>query len=94
MCSIFLVFFVVRSDRESGDGFSDITIRISNSGTGIVIEVKYAEAGHEEEMVQKALRQIQDKDYGYEFRQEGIRRILYYGIACNKKVCRAEVLEV
>lgn len=58
------------------------------------IEVKYAESGHEEEMVQKALRQIQDKDYGYEFRQEGIRRILYYGIACNKKVCRAEVLEV
>lgn len=86
--------WIVRSNRESGEGFSDITIRISNSGTGIVIEVKYAEAGHEEEMVQKALRQIQDKDYGYEFRQEGIRRILYYGIACNKKVCRAEVLEV
>ena len=86
--------WIVRSNRESGEGFSDITIRISNSGTGIVIEVKYAEAGYEEEMVQKALRQIQDKDYGYEFRQEGIRRILYYGIACNKKVCRAEVLEV
>ena len=63
--------WIVRSNRESGDGFSDITIRISNSGTGIVIEVKYAEAGHEEEMVQKALRQIQDKDYGYEFRQTG-----------------------
>ena len=86
--------WIVRSNRESGEGFSDITIRISNSGTGIVIEVKYAEAGHEKEMVQKALKQIQDKDYGYEFRQEGIRRILYYGIACNKKVCRAEVLEV
>ena len=86
--------WIVRSNRESGDGFSDITIRILNSGTGIVIEVKYAEAGHEEEMVQKALKQIQDKDYGYEFRQEGMKRILYYGIACNKKVCRAEVLEV
>ena len=86
--------WIVRSNRESGEGFSDITIRISNSGTGIVIEVKYAEAGHEKEMVQKALKQIQDKDYGYEFRQEGIRRILYYEIACNKKVCRAEVLEV
>ena len=85
--------WIVRSNRESGDGFSDITIRISNSGTGIVIEVKYAEAGHEKEMVQKALKQIQDKDYGYEFRQEGMKRILYYGVVCNKKTCMAEVLE-
>ena len=81
------------SDPTGSQGTDSVILR-SGSGTGIVIEVKYAEAGHEEEMVQKALRQIQDKDYGYEFRQEGIRRILYYGIACNKKVCRAEVLEV
>ena len=39
------------------------------------------------------IKQIQDKDYGYEFRQEGMKRILYYGVVCNKKTCMAEVLE-
>ena len=55
--------------------------------------MKYAEAGHEKEMVQKALKQIQDKDYGYEFRQEGMKRILDDGGVCNKKTCMADVLE-
>ena len=32
----------VMSNRESGDGFSDILIRIEDEDVGIVIEVKYA----------------------------------------------------
>lgn len=63
--------WIVRSNRESGEGFSDITIRISNSGTGIFIEVKYAEAGHEKEMVQKALKQIQVKTMDMSFDRKG-----------------------
>ena len=81
------------SPDPTGSQGTDSVILRSGSQTGIVIEVKYAEAGHEKEMVQKALKQIQDKDYGYEFRQEGMKRILYYGVVCNKKTCMAEVLE-
>lgn len=33
----------VRSNRESGNGFSDIMVLIDDSDTGIVIEVKYDE---------------------------------------------------
>lgn len=33
----------VRSNRESGDGFNDISIEIEDEGIGIIIEVKYAE---------------------------------------------------
>ena len=45
----------VRSNQESGDGFSDISIRIDDADLGIVIEVKYAEPGREEQECQKAL---------------------------------------
>lgn len=78
----------VRSNQESGDGFSDISIRIDDADLGIVIEVKYAKQGCEENECRKALNQIIDKQYEEALRQDGIHRILKYGIACNRKKCR------
>lgn len=78
----------VMSNRESGDGFSDILIRIEDEDVGIVIEVKYAEDGKLEEECEKALRQVVDLRYAEEIEQEGIRTILKYGIACYKKKCK------
>lgn len=80
--------WIVRSNRESGDGFSDILITIDGTDTGIVIEVKYAEDGSEEKECRDALKQIADKRYEASFRQEGVHKIINYGIACNKKKCR------
>ena len=80
--------WIVRSNRESGDGFSDILITIDGTDTGIVIEVKYAEDGSEEKECRDALKQIADKRYEDSFRQEGVHKIINYGIACNKKKCR------
>lgn len=77
----------VRSNRESGDGFSDIMIRIDDSYTGIIIEVKYTE-NDVDAVCLKAIRQINDKHYDAELVQSGIKHILKYGIACNKKNCR------
>ena len=78
----------VRSNQESGDGFSDISIRIDDADLGIVIEVKYAEPGREEQECQKALRQIIDKQYEESLLQDEIHKILKYGIACSRKKCR------
>lgn len=80
--------WIVRSNRESGDGFSDILITIDGTDTGIVIEVKYAEDGSEEKECRDALKQIADKRYEASFRQEGVHKIINYGIVCNKKKCR------
>ena len=80
--------WIVRSNRESGDGFSDILITIDGTDTGIVIEVKYAEDGSEEKECRDALKQIAAKRYEASFRQEGVHKIINYGIACNKKKCR------
>ena len=79
---------MVRSNRESGNGFSDIMIRIDDSYTGIIIEVKYDEKGDPEAECQKALRQIDDTGYTEAFHQEDIHRIIKYGIACRRKDCR------
>ncbi len=80
--------WIVRSNRESGDGFSDILITIDGTDTGMVIEVKYAKDGSEEKECRDALKQIADKQYEAALRQEGVQKIINYGIACNKKKCR------
>ena len=79
--------WIIKSNYETGDGFSDILIQIDESDTGILIEVKYAEIGTEEKTCQTALKQISDKNYSAALRQQGFSRILKYGIACNKKRC-------
>lgn len=78
----------VMSNRESGDGFGDILIRIEDEDVGIVIEVKYADDGNLQEECEKALQQIIDIRYTEALEQEGIHTIIKYGIACYRKKCK------
>jgi len=52
----------VMSNRESGDGFSDILIRIEDEDVGIVIEVKYAFDGNMEKNVKMHFSRSQMSD--------------------------------
>lgn len=81
----------VTSNRESGDGFSDIMVRIDDEDVGIIIEVEYAENGKEEEMSRKALLQIHEKHYEKVLLDEDIHKVMKYGIACNKKKCKVSM---
>lgn len=86
--------WTVTSNRESGNGFSDILIQIDDSDTGIVIEVKYTEEGKSMESDCKAaLKQIDEKNYTETLYQEGVKRILKYGIACQIKDCKVMLEE-
>ncbi len=85
----------VFSNRESGDGYSDIMVEIEeedgSSGSvsiGIVIEMKYSEEGDLEADCRKALAQIAEKHYEERLREEGMEKIIKYGIACFKKRCK------
>lgn len=78
----------VMSNRESGDGFGDILIRIEDEDVGIVIEVKYADDGNLQGECEKALQQIIDIRYTEALEQEGIYTIIKYGIACYRKKCK------
>lgn len=85
--------WIITSNRESGDGFSDIMIRVDNRDTGILIEVKYAEEGDEARACQQALSQMSEKNYEAYFKQVGLMKIMKYAIACNRKTCKV-LLEV
>lgn len=83
--------WLLRSNKESGNGYSDISIFIDGADTGIIIEVKYAEKRQFESVCQEALLQIDKNGYAEELKKEGCRTILKYGIACWKKECRVLV---
>ena len=83
----------IKSNAESGEGYSDILIEIPETRTGIVIEMKYAENGHFNTACKAALKQIQEKKYETRLKEDGMKTIIAYGIACYKKsccVCRSE----
>lgn len=83
----------ISSNRETGDGYSDIVVETEDSQKGIILEVKYAHDGNLETASQKAVSQIIDTHYEEELRDEGIDTILKYGIAFYKKRCRVVLAE-
>ena len=81
--------WLIKSNRESGDGFSDILIKPENPDLGIVIEVKYAkEFKGLDAACDAALAQIKQKRYDETLRDEGRCDILVYGIAFCRKRCK------
>lgn len=77
-----------RTDHESGEGYSDILIRIESEDIGIIIEVKYAENGRFDYVCAGAVEQIRKKGYTSSLEEEGCQTIFCYGIACYRKKCR------
>lgn len=81
--------WLIKSNRESGDDFSDILIKPENPDLGIVIEVKYAKEFKKlDAACDAAMAQIKQKRYDETLRDEGRCDILAYGIAFCRKRCR------
>lgn len=78
----------VFSNKESGDGYSDILIEIPEKEMGIVMELKYAENGDLETACANAMEQMEKNRYEETLREEGINHILKYAVSCYKKRCR------
>ena len=83
----------VSSNQESGEGYSDIMVETENSETVILIEVKYANDGNLDRTCERALQQIEEKKYDEELRENGVDKILKYGIACYRKHCKVKQAE-
>ena len=82
--------WLIRSNAESGEGFSDILVEPEDPDAGIVIEVKYAPTFQGlEQACAKAMEQIKARRYDERLREDGREDILAYGIAFNKKRCKA-----
>lgn len=78
----------VSSNKESGDGYSDILVETDDGETGIILELKYADDGNLDTACKKALAQINRNRYEEILLDEGVPHILKYGIAFYKKRCR------
>ena len=81
--------WLIKSNRESGDGFSDIIIKPEDPDSGIIIEVKYATSFQGlDKSCEDAMNQINTRRYDAVLREEGRCNIIKYGIAFHKKRCK------
>lgn len=80
--------WIVQSNAESGIGYTDIKLTIPEVNAGCVIEVKYAEGGNFDTACREAMKQIEENRYAAALKQEGMKQVHKYGIACYKKSCK------
>lgn len=79
----------IKSNRESGDGFSDISIEPTIPEKGIVVEVKYSNTiSGFDDACDRAMKQIRDRRYDEALREDGREDIIAYGIAFCRKRCK------
>ncbi len=78
----------VRSNAESGTGYTDIALEIPVTKVGCIIEVKYAENGQYDQACAAAMEQIETNGYAETLIQDGMQTVHMYGIACYKKNCK------
>lgn len=83
--------WIIKSNAESGIGYSDILIKIPENRIGIVIELKYADDRNLDAACDKALAQIEDQQYAASLEEDGMKIIIKYGIACYKKECKVKL---
>ena len=87
--------YIVKSNRESGDGRSDIYIKpLSIFDRAVIIEMKVCDKPKELfTKPQDALQQIEDKKYAYELNEGGYEDIIKYGMAFYRKDCLVKIKE-
>ena len=81
----------VKSNREHGEGRSDIVIYHPDRPQVILFEAKYAKTlGGLQKSCAEALQQIEDRQYAKEF-EDDYDSVLCYGIAFYKKRCLVQI---
>ena len=78
----------VRSNVEAGDGYSDILVEMEEEETGVIVEVKYPDGGDLEAGCREALEQIEKKQYQEALELDEMKRMIFVGIACERKKCK------
>jgi hypothetical protein len=83
--------YLVYSNPEAGKGRSDCVIKpIDKTGSAVIVEFKHVRKippGNLKEEARNGLKQIEEKAYTHQLKQEGYERIFKYGIAFHKKMC-------
>ncbi|KFX55314.1 AAA family ATPase [Clostridium botulinum] len=87
--------FLVKSNREAGDGRSDIFIKsLSIFEPCVILELKVCDKPKDIfKKCDEALAQIDAKNYEEELKEEGYENIIKYGISFYRKDCVIKVKE-
>ena len=80
--------WLVKSNAESGIGYSDILVEVPDNRTGIVIELKYAENGDMEAACKQALLQIEDRNYAARLKDMVCGILLSMGLRVIRRIVR------
>ncbi len=81
--------WIVRSNREAGDGRLDVVAYPKKGNYAVIFEFKYAKNENELDVVaQKALEQINQNQYDQYFGSLKPKKMIHYGIAFYKKHCK------
>lgn len=81
--------WLIMSNAESGEGFSDILVETDDPDAGLVIEVKYSPTLEGlEDACTRAMAQIKARRYDERLRNDGRNDILAFGVAFWKKRCK------
>ena len=86
-----IVIADLASNREAGDGYSDIAFCDTDRTVGVVIELKRTESMNARDLMNRcreAMRQIEARKYWEIFEGTGIGTVRMYGIAFSGKDCR------
>jgi len=79
--------WLIRSNAELGEGYSDIVICTPDKA-GIIIELKYMDDGNLVKGCADALEQIEDRKYAVDLERRRMKKVLKYGMAFCEKECR------
>ena len=88
--------YLVKSNRESGNGRSDLVLYSANGidDKAIIFELKTAKKFNDLPLVcDEALKQIEKNNYAAEWYEDGYRSISKYGIGFYKKKCEVRTAE-
>lgn len=93
MLGLFVIFlnrqYIVKSNREAGEGRFDIMIESVDRKDGIIVEFKIARENEDiEQKAKKGTEQIYEKEYYKELELEKVQNILIYSVAFQGKKCK------
>lgn len=85
--------YIVESNKEHGEGRSDVVVYDTENNRVAIFEAKYAKSLEQlEQDCDTALQQIDEKMYAKEYEDE-YDQILCYGIAFFKKRCLVQAVK-
>ncbi len=87
----------LKSNQESGNGYSDVIIQNATSGSVVIAEFKKCDSvdpAARNKICTEALAQIEAKQYDYDLKIRGYTKFLKYGIAFYGKGCTVKMAEL